>query len=81
MLCNFQSVKCLYKYVEQNGGRKSWGHLVERQNSKKGFEKNEHACSMEGVFVVSDPSARQYLKVAGQTQKIQRLFKLRQVRK
>ena len=22
----------------------------ERQNSKKGFEKNEHACSMEGVF-------------------------------
>ena len=29
---------------------------VERQNSKKGFEKNEHACSVQGVFVVSGPS-------------------------
>ena len=37
---------------------------VDRQNSKKGFEKNEHACRVEGVFVFSDPSARQYLKVA-----------------
>ena len=47
----------------------------------KGFEKNEHACSVEGVLVVSDPSVRQYLKVAGPTRKIQSLFKLRQVLK
>ena len=55
--------------------------VAERQNSKKGFENNEQACSMEAVFVVSDPSARHYLKVAGPTRKIQSLFKLRQVRK
>ena len=54
---------------------------AERQNSKKGFEKNEQACSVEGVFVVSDPSARPYLKVAGQTRKIQSSSKLWQVRK
>ena len=33
------------------------------------------------VFVVSDLSARPYLKVAGQTRKIQSSSKLRQVRK
>ena len=49
---------------------------VEKQNSEKGFEKNEHACSVEGVFVVSDPTARLYLKLAGPTQKIQSLSKL-----
>ena len=31
---------------------------VEKQNSKKGFEKNEHACIMEGVSWVSDSTAR-----------------------
>ena len=31
--------------MEENAG-------VERQNSKKGFEKNEHACSVEGMFLV-----------------------------
>ena len=41
------------KMMEENVG-------VERQKSKKGFEKNEHACSVEGVFVVSDPTARLY---------------------
>ena len=49
---------------------------AERQNSEKGFKKNEHACSVEGVFVVSDPTARLYLKLAGPTQKIQSLSKL-----
>ena len=44
---------------------------VERQNSKKGLERNEHACSVEGVFVVSDPTARPYLKLAGPTREIQ----------
>ena len=54
---------------------------VEKQNSKKGFEKNEHACIVLGVFVVSDLSARQYLKVPGLSRKIQSTSKLRQVRK
>ena len=39
---NFQSLKYLDK--EKVG--------VEKHNSKKGFEKNEYACSMEGVLVV-----------------------------
>ena len=40
--------------MEENAG-------VERQNSKKRFEKNEHACSVLEVFVVSDLSAHLYL--------------------
>ena len=44
---NFQSVKYLHDVVQQYGGRKSG---VEKQNSKKGFEKNEHACIVEGVL-------------------------------
>ena len=44
---------------------------VEKQNSKKGFEKNEHACSVEGVFVVSDLSARPCLRLACPTRKVQ----------
>ena len=75
---NFQSVKYLHELVQQYGGRKSG---VEKQNSKKGFEKNEHACIVLGVFVVSDLSARQYLKVPGLSRKIQSTSKLRQVRK
>ena len=53
------------KTIEEKAG-------IEGQNSKKGFLKNEHACSVEGVFVVSDPSARPYLKLAGPTRKIQK---------
>ena len=49
MLWNFQYVKCLDKHVEQDDGRKSW---VEKKYSTKTFEKNEHAWSMEGIFVV-----------------------------
>ena len=56
MLCNFQCVECLDKYVEQDDGRKG---RIPRKDSKR----------MEGVFVVSDPSARQYIKVAGPTRK------------
>ena len=52
--------------------------LVEKQNSKKGFEKNEHACCVEGAFEVLDCTARPYLKVAGLTCKIQSLSKVRQ---
>ena len=44
---NFPSVKYLHELVEQYGGRKCG---VEKQNSKKGFEKNEHACIAEGVL-------------------------------
>ena len=44
---------------------------VEKQNSEKGFEKNEHACSVEGV---QNPgswvSAVWNLKAAGPTRKI-----------
>ena len=40
---------------------------VRKKNSKRNFEKNEHACSVEGVFVVSDSTARPYLKLAGPT--------------
>ena len=38
------------KMMEETSG-------VERQNSKKGFEKNWHFCSVEGVFVVLDLTA------------------------
>ena len=48
---------------------------AEKQNSKNGFEKNEHACSVEGVLWVMDCTARPYLKVPGQTWKIQSLSK------
>ena len=60
--------------VEENVG-------VEKQNSKKGFEKNEHACIVEGVlgFLIFLPVL--YLKVAGPTRKIQSSSKLRQFRK
>ena len=71
MLWNFQyvkiTVKCLDKHVEQadeKAGVKS---------RRKGFEKNEYACSVdsvEGVFLVSDWTAPPYLKVAGPTRKI-----------
>ena len=63
-----------HKMMEEKTG-------VERQSSKKGFERMSMpaACSVEGVLVVSDLSARQYLNVAGQTWKIQSLSKLRQV--
>ena len=44
---------------------------VKRQNSKKEFEKNEHACIVEKVSVVSDSNASPYLKLAGPTQKNQ----------
>ena len=45
--------------------------VVEGQNPNKGFEKNQHGCSAEGVFVVSGFSARPYLKVAGPYWRIQ----------
>ena len=33
---------------------------VKKQNSKKGFEKNDHSCSMEGILLVLNPTASQY---------------------
>ena len=39
-----------------------------QQTLNKGFEKNQHACIEERVFVVSYSTARPYLKLAGQTQ-------------
>ena len=54
---------------------------VEKQNYNKGFEKNEHAGSVEGVLCVSDWTASPYLKVSGLTRKIRSSSKLRQARK
>ena len=54
---------------------------VEMQNSKKRFEKNEHACIVEGVLGFRIFLPVWYLKVAGPTRKIQSLSKLRQFRK
>ena len=76
ILWNFQCVKCLDKHLEQDDGRRHGGWKAEFQERSR---KNEHACSMEGVFVVLDLSA--CLKVAGPTRIIQNSSKLRQVRK
>ena len=70
ILWNFQCIKRVDKHLEQDDVRKAG---VERQNSKKGFKKN--------IFVVSDCTSRQYLKLACSTQKIQSLSKLQQVQK
>ena len=83
---NFQCIKCLEKLVKQYGGRKSGatmpGWLSCRiPSSKKGFEKNEYACSVERIFLVLDYISYLYLKVAGLTQTIQSLSKLWQYRK
>ena len=53
----------------------------EKQDFKKGFEKDEHACIVEGVLGFRDFLPVWYLKVASQTRKIQSSSKLRQVRK
>ena len=53
---------------------------VKKKNYKKGSEKNEHACRVEGVFKVSDPTASQYFKLVRLTLTNQILSKLRQFR-
>ena len=50
--------------VEENVG-------AEEQNSEKGFEKNEHACIVEGVLGFRIFLPVWNLKAAGQTTKIQ----------
>ena len=55
--------------------------VEEKQNSKKGLEKNKHACIVEGVLGFRIFLPIWYLKVAIQTWKIQSLSKLRQFRK
>ena len=54
---------------------------VEKQNSEKGFEKNEHACIVEGVVGFRIFLPVWYLKLAGPTRKIQSSSQLRQIRK
>ena len=74
MLCNFQCVNVWNKMVEEKAG------VVRREDSKK----NEHACSVEGDFVVLDPSVPDcpsVFNVAGPTRNIQSSSKLREVRK
>ena len=72
---NFRIVKYLDELVQQllnNMVEETAG--VEKQNSWKGFKMSEHACSMEGVFWVSDSTASPYLKMTSQIRK----FKARQ---
>ena len=54
---------------------------VEKQNSEKGFEKNEHACIVEGVLGFRIFLPVWNLKAAGPTRKFQSSSKLRQFRK
>ena len=61
---NFQSVKCMDKYVEQADRRKTR------------IQKNEHVCRLERIFLVSDSTARPYLKLAGPTRTDQSSSKL-----
>ena len=49
---------------------------VKKQNSKKGFEKNDHSCSMEGILLVLNPTASQYWQLVGPTWTNQSLSKL-----
>ena len=51
MLWNFQGIECM----KQDDGRIAG---VKKQNSRERFEKNEHSCSMKGVLIVSDSTAR-----------------------
>ena len=67
----------MVKDVEQDDGRKSRVKSVKKPNSKEGFEKNEHACSVEEVFDVSDSTAHPYLKLSGLTRTNKILSKLR----
>ena len=53
-------------------GQEAEFHLV-----KEGFEKIEHACSVEGILWVSDSTALTYFKVACPTRKILSTSKLR----
>ena len=54
---------------------------VKKQNSEKGFEKNEHASDVVGTFGFRIFLPVRYLKAAGPTRKIQSSSKLRQFRK
>ena len=68
----FQSVKCLGKLVEQYDGRKSGGREAEfEERIRQEWASLAIPCRVEGVFVVSDWSARPYLKVANTTWKLQ----------
>ena len=44
---NFQSARCMGKMRKKMMEGKAG---VKKQNSKKGFEEDEHTCSVEGVF-------------------------------
>ena len=61
--CNgLESSKCRMQndeHVGQDDGRKCGLDIrVKKQKSKKGCERTEDACSVEGVFEVSDSTAR-----------------------
>ena len=75
---NFQSIKCIDKMQNKMTDEKEG---VKKQNSKKGFEENEHVCSVKAIFRVSDSTARWFLKLAVPTQTNQNSCKLLQFRK
>ena len=53
IIWKFRSVKCIGEHVElELDAEEKAG--VKELNSKKGFEKNEHALSMEKLFEFSD---------------------------
>ena len=46
-------MKCTDELVQQDDGRKIWGHWAKKLNSKKRLhEKKKHAFNVEGVFKV-----------------------------
>ena len=77
----------LLNFNVSNAWRNMWNMMMEekagaeRQNSEKGFEKNEHACSVEGVLGFRIFLPVWYLKAPSQTRKIQSSSKLRQFQK
>ena len=64
-ILNFQSVAYMDEHVEQDGRKKSYDQEAEHQER---FEKIGHACSVEGIFEVSDSTACPYLMLADPTQ-------------
>ena len=64
---------CTIIFNVSNALTSMWNKMMEeiagvlKQNSKKAFGENEHACSVWGAFKVSDSTACQYLKLASPT--------------
>ena len=79
--------QCTRIFKVSNAWTNLWNHMMEEtagvktQKSKKGIKKNGHSFSVEGIFLVSDSTARQSLKLAGPTLTNQSSSKLWKFRK